>query len=516
MNEVSQLVSIHHLKITALTPVHVGGAQENNPAKDIDYFPLNGETVFLDWDRLFDVASPEEAQRLTNYLANRNIESLHKQLAQFIQRDASIIKAKLPSLFYKASAIKAHIRDGIGRAYLPGSSLKGAFSSVLLNYFCNLAYKHENKKHHKFFILKDDGKSEPIHLPDKEALGDFDTGLMRFIRFTDCIIPQIKYYATKIFSLKGKKGAWKHQRIGAEEKFDPASFMTVFECMAPGSSTFTTFALADGLFEFIKSKNGQLHPNASLVKKTVQEIFAILNDYARTFIRKEIDFFKTFSNAETSLIIKAYQKLLSEIPSDNSYAVMRMASGSGFYGITGDWRYANHFYPIDYPDEIKKYNKEKKAWEVARKIQYKTRRLSFTGNKGNWHFMPLGFIKMEQSDEKQYNEFYEKTKSVITTIPLNKEQGEQAAPPSPPPPYSPRYFTGKLKPGAEVDAVYAGQDKNNPTIKYFKLFIEAEGKEQIVPLRYVADIQEGQLFKVTVTAVRDNKVLSIRIKSMVK
>ncbi len=77
--------------------------------------------------------------------------------------------------------------------------------------------------------------------------------------------------------------------------------------------------------------------------------------------------------------------------------------------------------------------------------------------------------------------------------------------------YRPVYYTGKLKPGAIVDAVYHSTDKTNPRSKYFKLFIEAEGKEQIVRLSYADQIPEETYFQVKIMSVRGTKVESIQI-----
>lgn len=82
--------------------------------------------------------------------------------------------------------------------------------------------------------------------------------------------------------------------------------------------------------------------------------------------------------------------------------------------------------------------------------------------------------------------------------------------------YTLQYYTGRLKAGAEVDALYHGVDELNPDIKCFKLFIEAEGKEQIVRCKYHSEIPEGTYFKVRISSVQKDKIQSIQIVKEIK
>src|SRR5690606_15806344 len=88
--------------------------------------------------------------------------------------------------------LKRQIRDGMnGHPLLPGSSIKGALTSVFFSTLRN----HQNNPN--------------------AVLGNFHTSLNRFIHCTDVTFKSMAAFNAKIFNLTGRngnlQGGWKHE-----------------------------------------------------------------------------------------------------------------------------------------------------------------------------------------------------------------------------------------------------------------------------------------------------------------
>lgn len=117
---------------------------------------------------------------------------------------------------------------------------------------------------------------------------------------------------------------------------------------------------------------------------------------------------------------------------------------------------------------------------------------------------PLGWVLI--IEEAEYN----KSKSKETVHePVQQEASSQTD-------YVPKYFTGKLKNGATVEALCLGEVQTDPRMKLFRLFIGGKGQEQEVSCKYESNIIIGKYCKVRITDIRNGVVKSIQIESLIK
>lgn len=122
----------------------------------------------------------------------------------------------------------------------------------------------------------------------------------------------------------------------------------------------------------------------------------------------------------------------------------------------------------------------------------------------NGQIKPLGWVLI--IEEAEYN----KSKSKETVHePVQQEASSQ-------PDYVPKYFTGKLKNGATVEALCLGELQADPRMKIFRLFIGGKGQEQEVSCKYESNIIIGKYCKVRITDIRNGVVKSIQIESLIK
>ena len=130
----SPLLHVLDLRLEVVTPLHIGNGEEL--IRNYDFVTEGDELVVLDieavYGKLFDTLPQDQWQRLANLPLNRVLAtSGARDLARYrmpIARGAS-------DEGYET--VRAFIKDGFGRPYLPGSSLKGAIRTAFAMAYAN-------------------------------------------------------------------------------------------------------------------------------------------------------------------------------------------------------------------------------------------------------------------------------------------------------------------------------------------------------------------------------------------
>ncbi|HMN91478.1 MAG TPA: hypothetical protein PKE68_15760, partial [Saprospiraceae bacterium] len=235
-------------------------------------------------------------------------------------------------------------------------------------------------------------------------LGGFDNSIFRHIKVGDAFFDRLELYPAKTFNLRGRtpnwRGGWRH-KDGTNDAFSPNGSVFVYECLPPGTTGELTLRILDAQSQLYKKlqkwsdqelekkrKNGKGNPLPQDFEKIIGNtdplgwLFQTINERTRSFLAKEIAFFKKYKVAETKAILQPLvqmQQWLDEIPATEA-CILRMAHGSGFHSITGDWKY----------DE---YTNDNDTWQNGKK-RYKSRKLLFRGDA----FFPMGFVLLARPE----------------------------------------------------------------------------------------------------------------------
>lgn len=355
-------------RLEVITPLHVGAASEKHFIEGIDYFydKSKKEVVFI---------SHEHATRhlgidtWSSLLLRGDHQVIRNKISSHPHRNDMISK-KVPLHNEPGTGIKAMIKNGFtGRPLCPGSSIKGALRSVLFNY---LRGPNDRSNDAVFGSLNDHN--------------DF----MRFIRIGDAEFEESILITAKIFSLYKTpgsnewQGGWKHSRNGnTNNDFRSSGFTTTYEVIAEGKKADFDLMISDKLFDLLHSNTSiNRLPNYQrkndLIHGSINDLFRIINNYTRQYIDAEINYFQRFDDAEfADTIIENYKDFLRPFLRESNSCLMRMASGSGFHAITGNWQRPDHVSTIQMP--------------INGKI-YKTRRISFESSDEGYVLLPMGFV----------------------------------------------------------------------------------------------------------------------------
>jgi CRISPR/Cas system CSM-associated protein Csm5 (group 7 of RAMP superfamily) len=401
------MASINHdLYLHVLTPVHVGGSDDKHLVEGLDYLIEKGLVYIFDQKKLrkeigndsqYINALEEGKAGILNLLNTRRIS-----LADVSHSPKQITGT--------ASEIKACIKNGMnGKPYLPGSSIKGALRSAIFSYVYKRLPQHLKNR------IRNDRN------PDNSLLGSFQDSLMRFIQVSDVYFDEIETILcnAKVFNLhksnKYWEGGWKHQLDNhTTENFSPEGFTFAYESIPP-------YCVGNFRLSYNESLFREAINNTELnIKSNVRNLFAdgfketlfnIILASSESYLNKEIAFFDNYSLEQTVSIISSLRGI--ENKNKSEAPVLRMASGSGFHSITGDWQYeSSHIIskvwgnPFDKmrdgktpnPDFDKDYQKYGIPFGRRRKLEgglmWKSRRLCFDEAGEEFSFTPMGFVQL--------------------------------------------------------------------------------------------------------------------------
>jgi CRISPR type III-A-associated RAMP protein Csm5 len=375
--------------VEIVTPVHVGTTSEKLMRRGTDYFYMNNTLYFVELSTLLKAAAKKGVRMdtVSNLLAENRVNDLQTYLFQTLKIDIEEVSYSIiDNRFNPGNEIRPLIRTGLGHPYIPGSSIKGALRSVLFNYLNDII---DNKTITEWVFDREANrkveKTRDVRDTELEnfLLGKFDQSIMRYIRVHDApfVIKNTDVYKIDLFNLYNNRNTWDSNW---KENFD-----IVAECFMPKTTSTFRLDFATPLATIIheKYKKGDLLPvnlKTALTKNPFDQVRQLINNYTRTHLEREIDFFETYNNAQdTDLIIENLKNLLKYTEGSTS-CLLRMSYGSGFHGITGDWRFKDHTSTIAQGDNKNMvYDRNTRQREPAR---YKSRRIAGTEL--------MGFVKM--------------------------------------------------------------------------------------------------------------------------
>lgn len=406
----------YKIYLKVLTPLHIGGQQEKNLMEGIDTLFVNNKLWKINWNKVYAEFSPDEISEAI----------LRKDgLYDLLHQDIELFGSEYSEGLGDTGETKTIIRDGLGRTFIPGSSIKGALKNWLSSAW-------ENNKN-----------------GTKNLLGNFETDLFHFIKTSDCYISDIKVFPAKTFNLHEQNGnwagGWKHSlQNNTNNSFSSEGFVTDYECFSIDASSQFKLKIEspskknfeEKLFDspirklkdeiertFLPDKKKKLENKLKPIENgkkvydrfysennnPIQTLFSNVNHEVIKHLKKEITFFETFETDRTEEIISQIDRLIAFSKDIKNACILRLSAGSGFHGITGDFQFVDHT-----KTGVWNYGKNKG------KMKYKSRKIAFTSNE----MFPMGFVLLSTEP------FEEKESTVLASAdqPLKREVSNQPTP----------------------------------------------------------------------------------------
>lgn len=369
------------IEIEILTPVSIGSGAEKDWVNGLDFVESKGKICKLNLRRLFQPDSGVDVERLLPLFERRDKQGVLRLLGNKLD---TVSDATFDLAFSSTNDIKAFIKNELsGKPVMPGSSLKGTVRSVL------------------FKELR-----EPDQKKEKHVFGESDKGdeFMRFLKFSDVEFDQTSLVNTKIFNLRNGErprtleGGWKHGRTETSATYKPSGFNTIYEALIPGQRADGVMLLSDKMFDSFYRNSPEDVSYFKVDDKRrlldVSNLFQCINEHTRTYLDKEIDFFETYQADRVESVLDSLYEIRARLDAQpSSSCILKMAVGSGFHSITGDWQFDDFLI-----DEVRSQGRNRGYFE--NRPSAKSRKIAIIKDS----FSLMGFVRLRLLSEEEIQE----------------------------------------------------------------------------------------------------------------
>lgn len=313
-------LTVQTWEMTLLTPLHVGDGGSHFLNQD---YTANGRNIeVLDLDDILECLKD-------NPVAIGEMGRGEFNLSRFIREYKLSVTPRyvFANVATMPKDIRRFLKNAHGQAYVPGSSLKGALRTALLQLTPDKFHSFRD-----FFELSRKVKSYKSHDPHHDFLRPLHVSDSQGLTPTENLsLSEVKYFNLQAADTPGWKDL-SSRRTGPN--FRQAAGLFV-ETLKPE----TKIHVQVGLDEFLLSETGAkaagLHRGKELL--SFEAIAQVMNQHADRLARAEEAFFGQYGET-TGQVADFYKKLLARITKsvgDGFY--LRMAWGSGWRGMTGNW-----------------------------------------------------------------------------------------------------------------------------------------------------------------------------------
>ncbi len=376
------------IKITTLTPIHIGNGVTLQYGAD---FVTGG--IASDDGRI-SVVGIIDPKKVLSLIGEENISHWVAAIDRKSSTDV-IVKQFAPkasiedytarvivnySAIRKNDTLKELIHDGMGKPYIPGSSIKGAIRTAVLASLASKVNGVAGKIERQDKNNRSKGGAKSV---EGELFGaDPTTDVFRFLHVGDAIFGDNYELAAQMVSINERpsKGFWDTDK------------QQLIETICPDDETEFQMKLLPEYYDFAQ-RNWSQNEKRSLGKmpdemKTMAALFSLINEHTRGLIASEIKYWQDKELHDDSNQIAVYiqnmQKMLDTANSCRAgkECVLRVGYGSGWRFITGAWT-----------EELG--NFESVVVPAARRDNYKYQKIDFPKSRRvDEDCELLGFVKL--------------------------------------------------------------------------------------------------------------------------
>ena len=316
------------IKINTLTSVHIGsGVFLQNGSdfvvgKDADGYDIIG---IISPKKILDLIGSEKS-KISEWVAGiergKRTEEIVKRYApkatieDYCERIISNWSKVNPN-----ETLKEYIHDGLGRPYIPGSSIKGAIRTAILS--------HVSQNVNAEFILNRPGRLTASSI-EKEVFGqDPNKDVFRFLQVGDALFsPKDEIVAIKMVNINER----------TSQSYWDKSKAQLIEALA--SENESHFYMKIDLSQYEKARRA-VHPMPNCMQ-SIPNLFKTINDHTGKLIDTEISYWDGKVNEPNADRVEDYLDKLHDIKeevndSKGTSCVLRIGHGSGWRFITGAW-----------------------------------------------------------------------------------------------------------------------------------------------------------------------------------
>lgn len=318
--------------IEILSPVHIGSGIKLTEGID---FINTGQSVEIISQADLMSYFEENPDELNKFIAcNYDIRQLSKSPGS----------RKYNLEIRKSKEIFEFLRNGFGKPYIPGSSIKGSIRTIILKkIFDNLTENEKNKLLQKTCELnkKSEFASQPIL---EDIFGkDQQYNLMRTLEIFDFYFEPEDVDLSKVLVLSftnesGTSYGWKQMGRPSRNVSNIKEATSIFvESLLVGAKSYGSISLNKFLMENKEAKEKLNFDNPFL--KNIESLIKAINDYSLDKLNSEKNFFEKLNSKMTlSSLIANIDSIIEKIKKlQKNEFILRLSWRSGWKSMTGDF-----------------------------------------------------------------------------------------------------------------------------------------------------------------------------------
>lgn len=377
------------IKIETLTSVHIGSGENLQYGSDfVSGLDAEGYGLFgiVDPKKIFNLIGEEHIGNwVTAIERQESTKTIIKQFAPHAKLEDYSKRILLDYCDVQAKngeTLKEFIHDGMGKPYIPGSSIKGAIRTAVLATLASEVRDAANridasKRDNRTGQIKKGANAKKV----ESALfgADPNSDVFRFLQVGDAVFEPNCEEAHRMVNINER------ERQSFWDKSKPQMIETI------GSRYESEFQLkiASGYYDFAKRKWPQnaknFIGNLPVDMSTMQKLFETINENTKCLIESEIEYWEERKCDDDSGKVSEYIDKMNDILTivkrckSGSECVLRIGHGSGWRFITGAWtenfeNFSSLVVPVSRP---KNFNYEQYDFPKTRRVDDQCELLGF-------------------------------------------------------------------------------------------------------------------------------------------
>ncbi len=363
------------VKLKTLTPVHIGSGRELS--RDVEFLNMKNRIGVIDEKKILQligeenvglwVSMIEKGEPLLGYLQKRNPAL---KLSQVSSRTMPLHATN----YNRIKTLKEQLIDGMGHPLIPGSSIKGAIRTAILN----ILLKELNHNWKEDELKNRWGKFSDKNIQSRIFGNDPNHDFMRFLKIGDALFDPGSLLAMSVLSMN-----YLFDQTKRDEKF-----LLLTEAIAAKEETSIRLKLdVDHWKKNIEAN--EIRQSIPEFMLDYESLFQAINSFTRDLVEGEIEFWDEDKNLN---VVESYldelENILKVIKNCTAKeTVLRLGHGSGWIFMTGGWIKNNNFISDDLYFQIEDATRPNNQRNYRDYFFPKTRRMDEEGEL-------MGFVKL--------------------------------------------------------------------------------------------------------------------------
>lgn len=331
---------MNKVKIQTLTPIHIGSGEFLKNNSDFVEYKDGGDSYIsiIDPKKILDLIGVEHINDWVNLIERKGDT---KEYVARMGKNATPNNYALRTLANYASSVKKEdtlkecIHDGMGRAYIPGSSIKGAIRTAVLatlsekmNGLENMVVTRKNEK--KLVSAK--------QVESRLFGGDPNSDIFRFIRVGDAYFEKGCELSTRVVNLN----------IREKKDLKDSSKPQLVEAIGVDWESEFQMKVDKSYYDWARNHwnfdNPKVKPLGNLPKEIqdISSLFSLINIHTGKLVKDEMDYWKEVKKAGyigADDYIENMESIWEEVEAckQGMECILRIGHASGWRFMTGAW-----------------------------------------------------------------------------------------------------------------------------------------------------------------------------------